>query len=100
MSGYIFFEAFKNSKYIHKEDLPKMVNYICGNLSSDHSPNYRYFYNQYSYSNKAFIVCRWKKGRGMVPEAKWAEATCNGELVNFFTDENHKNCSCGSVYYD
>ena len=100
MSGYLIFEAFENGISIHEDDLPKMVNYICGNLNgSSYNPNYKYFYNQYSYSYKTFIVYRWKKARGMVSEAKRGKGICNNELVNFFTDENHKNCSCGSVYY-
>ena len=100
MSGYLIFEAFENGISIHEDNLPKMVNYICGKLNgSSYNPNYKYFYNQYSYSNKAVIVCRWKKARAMVLELKMGEGICNNELVNFFTDENRKNCSCGSVYY-
>ena len=37
-----------------------MVDYICGNLNS-WTPNYKYWYNQYSYSSKAFVVIEWRK---------------------------------------
>ena len=53
----------------------------------------------YSYSSKAYIFCRWRQSKGLEPIAKWGEAICNDELVNFFDDLKHKNCSCGSVYY-
>ena len=36
--------------------------------------------------------------KGLEPIAKWGEAICNNELVNFFDDLKHKNYSCGSVY--
>ena len=76
-----------------------MVNHICSNLNADWTLNYKYWYNQYSYSSKAYIVCRWCQQRGQSPVAKRIVAIYNDELVNFETDENHKNCSCESVYY-
>ena len=93
------FTRFENEEYINKEDLKYVNDYVCGNLNSDYCPNYKYWYNQYGYATKAFIVCRWREKRGLQPVAKWGEAICENELVNFFKDEKHKNCSCGSVYY-
>ena len=93
------FRKFENEEFVHFDDLKHMMNYICDNLNSDFSPNYKYWYNQYSYSSKAYIVCRWRKNKGLPPAAKWGKAICNDELINFFKDEKHKNCSCGSVYY-
>ena len=90
---------FENGEYIHFDDLKHMGNHICGHLNADFNLNYKYWYNQYSYSPKAFIVCRWRLSKGLQPVAKWGEAICKDKLVNFFEDENHKNCSCGSVYY-
>ena len=29
--------------------------------------------------------------------AKWGEAICKGNIVNYLNE--HKNCQCGSVYY-
>ena len=96
-SGLKIFEDFEDEKYVHIDDLKHMVNYTCGNLNSDYLPNYEYWYNQYSYSSKAFIVCRWRQKKGLEPVAKWGEATCVNELVNYFKE--HKGCSCDSVYY-
>ena len=97
--GMEIFTKLENGEYIHFDDLKHMVNHICGHLNSDFNHNYKYWYNQYSYSSKAFIVCRWRLSKGLQPVAKWGEAICKDELVNFFEDENHKNCSFGSVYY-
>ena len=49
----------------------------------------------YSYSSKAFIVCRWRQSKHV---AKWGEAICEDNLVNFC--DKHKDCrkGCGSVY--
>ena len=97
--GYYIFSKFEKGEYVHFNELKHMVNHICGHLNADFNNNYKYWYNQYLYSTKAFIVCRWRHSRGLHPVAKWGEAICNDELVNFFEDENHKNCSCCSVYY-
>ena len=98
-SGYQIFEKFEKEEFVFVEDLPHMVDYICHHLNSDYSPNYKYWYNQYLYSLKACILCRWRKSKGLEPVAKCGEAICEDELVSFFKDEKHKNCSCGSVYY-
>ena len=53
----------------------------------------------YSYSSKAYIVCRWRQSKGLQPVAKWGQAICDNELVNYFKE--HKDCrkGCSSVYY-
>ena len=60
-AGYQIFEKFEKENYIHTDELPHMANYICGNLNSVYFPNYKYWYNQYSYSSKAYIVSRWRQ---------------------------------------
>ena len=42
-----------------------------------------------TYSSEAFIVCRWKKSKGLEPIAKWGEAICDDNLVNIFKE--HKD---------
>ena len=98
-AGYQIFEKFENEKYIHYDDIKHMVDYICENLNSCYSPNYKYWYNQYSSLSKAYIVYRWRQKKGFQPIAKWGEAIYDGELVNYFKE--HKDCSkgCGNVYY-
>ena len=97
-AGFQIVKDFESGKCVHLEDLKHMANHICGNLNN-WTPNYRFWYNMYSYSSKAYIVCRWRQSRSLSPVAKWGEAICEDNLVNFFKDENHKNCSCSSVYY-
>ena len=96
--GYKIFNDFESGKYVHLDDLKHMTNHICGNLNNS-IPNYRFWYNIYSYSSKAYIVCRRRQSKGLSQVAKWGEAIYGDDLVNFFEDSNHKNCSCGSAYY-
>ena len=96
MVDYLIFEEFEDGKYIHKEDIPKMVNYICGRLISL-SPNRSYFECQYNYAKKAKIVCTWKRTCGLTPCVKKEEAICGDEFVKFFREKEHKNCACSTV---
>ena len=96
MSEYSLCEAFDKSHYIHHEYLPKVINYICGNLIS-WSPNCSFWEAEYKYATKLQIVCNWKKKHGLPTMAKKGEAICNDELVNFFTDEKHKGCICSTI---
>ena len=89
MSEYQVFFAFERGDHINLEDLPKITDYICGHLIS-WSPNRNYFEIQYNYINKLTIVCHWKQKRGL-------PAICDGKLVNFFEDEQHRKCSCSTV---
>ena len=47
--------------------------------------------------SKLNIVCCWKQKRGLPICSRKGEAICDGKLVNFFEDEQHKNCSCSTV---
>ena len=98
-AGFQIFENFENEKYVHIEDLPHMINYIGGNLNSDNCLNYKHWCNQYSYSKKAYIVCRWRQEKDLQPVVKWGDAIYNGELVNIFKEHKGYHHGCGSVYY-
>ena len=88
--GLSVFENFEAEKYVHIEDLKHLTNYICGNLNSNYSLNYKFWYNIDSYSSKAYIACQWRQSKGLQPVAKWGEAICENNLLNFF--EEHKGC--------
>ena len=95
---YGSFQAFERSEYIHVDDLLFLADYICGNLNSDYSPNRGcYYYEQYNYVNKLQIVCIWKQRQGLPAVSCKGEAICNDQLVNFFKDQEHKNCICSVV---
>ena len=96
MNEYTLYEAFDKGHYIHLGYIPKVCNYIAGNLIS-WSPNRSFWQAEYNYATKLYHVCNWKKERGMPPMAKNGEAICNNELVNFFKDEKHKGCICSIV---
>ena len=54
----------------------------------------------YCYITKCNVVLEWKKKHnGYKLESKFGEVICNNKLVNFLEDDEHKNCSCSSVYY-
>ena len=94
---YELFQAFERREYIHIHDLPFLTDYICGNSNSDYSPNRDYYYEQYNYINKLQIVCIWKQRQGLPAVSCKGEAICNDQLVNFFKDQEHKNCICSVV---
>ena len=96
MSEYQLFLAFERGDYISLEDLPRITNYICGHLIS-WSPNHGYFEIQYNYISKITIVCHWKQEHGLPVCSKKGEAICDGKHVNFFEDEQHRECSCSTV---
>ena len=96
MDEYLLFEDFENGKYINENDLPKVINYICGHLIS-WSPNRSYFECQYNYATKLKIVCRWRRKRGLGACAKKGETICEEKLGNFFNEKEHKNCACSRV---
>ena len=53
----------------------------------------------YSYATKCFSVLEWKDKNGFNQKTRLGEALCNDKIVNFFSDKEHKECGCGSVYY-
>ena len=96
MDEYLLFEAFERGDYIPREQIKKIRNYISGQLISC-SPNRSYYEAQYNYATKIYIVYDWKKTKGLPALAKKEEAICKYQLVNFFKDGKHKNCSCSVV---
>ena len=99
MSGYECFKKYESGEFLTKSELKFAVDYVCGYLNNP-GLNYCYFYDMYCYISKSFIVCRWKNEHGYKPFAKFGEAICKDKLVNFLKDDEHKNCSCSSVYYN
>ena len=98
-AGFRIFEDFEDEKYVHLDDLPHMVNYICGNLNSDYCPNCKYWYSQYSYSSKRILFGGWDSRKASHPLQNGEKQFAKIELANYFKE--HKDCSrsCGSVYY-
>ena len=94
---YKLFQAFERREYIHMEYLPPLISYICGNLNSYYSPDRGYYYQQYNCVGKLKIVCIWKQRHGLPIVSCKGEVICNDQLVNFFGDKEHKNCSCSTV---
>ena len=60
MQGYEIHERFIPNRYIHQKQLPKLFNYVCGNLNN-FSPNYHYWQEQFELVKQLSIVLNWKK---------------------------------------
>ena len=45
------------------------------------------------------MVIDFAKEHNLFQLTKLGEAICNDEIVNFLEDDEHKKCSCGSVYF-
>ena len=78
--GLQVFEKSEARKFVYEEDLKHMRNHICGILNN-WTLNYKFRYNMYSYSSKAYMVCRWRQSRGLPQVTKWGKAICKEELV-------------------
>ena len=48
MAGFEEFQEFKNFKTVDKKDLELVTNYICLQLNSGSSFQYKYYYDMYS----------------------------------------------------
>ena len=96
MNEYVLYKAFDEGHYIHQASLCKVANYIYANLIS-WSPNRSFWEAEYNYVTKLMIVLQLEKKHGLPLMAKKGEAIFNNELVNFFTDEKHKDCICSTV---
>ena len=55
MAGYGEFQAFKNYQIMDNESIDFASNYACFQLNNP-GPNYRYYYDMYSYITKCKIV--------------------------------------------
>ena len=93
MVGYEEFKRFENFEIMDNESIDLASNYACLQLNNP-SFGYRYYYDMYSYITKCKIVLQ------KFDKTKFGQAICDGKLVNFLNDPKHKNCSCGSVYYN
>ena len=98
--AYDCFKKYERKEFLTKFEFDYAVDHICLNLNNL-SFSYKYFYNMCSYTAKSYKVLRWKKNRNpdQVLSVKFGKAICNGQLVNFFENKEHKHCSCSSVYY-
>ena len=93
MAGYKEFQQFKNFEIMDDESIDLASNYVCLQLNNPFF-SYKYYYDMYSYIAKCRIVLQ------KYNKTRLGQAICKGELVDFLKDPKHKNCSCGSVFFD
>ena len=69
MDEYLLFEVFERGDYIPHEQIKKIANYVSGQLKY-WSPDRSYYEAEYNYATKLYIVCDWKKTKGLPALAK------------------------------
>ena len=93
VGSYDAYLMFRNFEAADRETLDLAIDHITLNLNHpNHS--YKYFYDMYSYATKCRIVLQ------KYNKTKLGEAICDGKLINFLDEPKHRNCCCGSVYYN
>ena len=93
MAGYDEFQKFKKFEIMGEKSIDFASNYVCLQLNNP-SFGYNYYYDMYSYIVKCKIVLQ------KYDKTRLGQAICNGVVVDFLNDPKHKNCSCGSVYFN
>ena len=86
MAGYEEFKRFENFEIMDDESIDVATNYVCLQLNNP-SIGYKYYYDMYSYITKCKIVLQ------KYSTTKLGQAICNGKLIDFVKDLEHKNCS-------
>ena len=64
-----YLKRLRGEIIFHKSKLKKVANYISGQLKY-WSPDRSYYEAQYNYATKLYIVCDWKKTKGLPALAK------------------------------
>ena len=101
LSGHLIFRGYEDGKYIHKNQLNSLINYLAGNINAIWNPNRGYYYDWYNESANLQIVVRWRKNHDLQLKGKYGERICytldseNGELIdltNIKYRDHHKTC--------
>ena len=97
------FEKYTNFELINETELLMTINFICRHLNEDHTYNYGYWYDMYSYTTKSKIVLSHRKNRGGKPVVRLGECVCEEKVINFLKNPD-KRCNCdegfASVYFN
>ena len=94
MASKAMFELFDNGFYIEQKNICSVELYILLNLNSIYNPSRDYWEKMFHLCNKLYIVSYWRKRNNLPPIAKKGETTCNGELINYYSNKAHQNCIC------
>ena len=94
MASLAMFQLFQDGFYVEQKNIRSIELYILSNLNSIFTHSRSYWQAKYHECNKLYIVSYWRKRHGLPAIAKTCETTCNGNLVNYFSDKRHQNCIC------
>ena len=106
-SGDLIFRDYEDGKYIYRNQLNSLRNYLAGNINAIWKPNRGYYYDWYNESNNLQIVVRWRERQTLEPKGKYGERICyirlqeEGELIDLtdpFWKDHCKTCwRCNSL---
>ena len=60
-SGDLIFRDYEDGKYIYRNQLNSLRNYLAGNINAIWKPNRGYYYDWYNEFNNLQIVVRWRE---------------------------------------
>ena len=70
---HMIFRDFEDGKYIYKNQLNSLINYLAGNTNEIGNPNRGYYYDWYNESANLQIVIRWRKDHDLPINGKYGE---------------------------
>ena len=59
--GYLIFQDYEDEKYICRNQLKSLLNYLAGNVIAIWNPNRSYYRDWQNESNNLQIVVRWRE---------------------------------------
>ena len=95
-AGFLVFRNYEVGKYIYRNELDSLLNYIAGNIISIWNPNRSFYYDWQNESNNLQIVINWRENLGFPAKGKYGERICytldpkKGEVIDL-TDSRWKN---------
>ena len=82
LSGHSIFQDCEDGKYIYRNQLNSLINYLAGNINAIWNLNRGYYYDWYNESNNLQIVVRWRERQTLEPKGKYGERICYTRLRN------------------
>ena len=95
-AGFLIFRDYEAGKYIYRNEVHSLLNYVAGNIISIWNPNRSFYYDWQNESNNLQIVINWRENWGFPAKGKYGERICytldpkKGEVIDL-TDSRWKN---------
>ena len=95
-AGHLIFRDYEDGKFIFKNQINSLINYLPGNINAYWNPNRAYYYDWYNESSNLQIVIRWRERQLLALKGKYGGRICytrlpeEGELIDL-TDPLYKD---------